>query len=214
MQINNLFYKHHKDADYFFENLSFHLEAGKINALHGKNGLGKSVLLNIISGNTPKQAVIKGEIVNATNAVLVNQRFDQMIADKFSFEDNLRFACMQRYPSPFTGLKQPNTFSEVLDRFNIDKTKPAYNLSGGQRQILALLMVLQKPMDLLLLDEPTATLDEQNAQLVFEFLSSIAVQNVTLFIVCHDFALIDKFTNGQKLFLEMDDLTGTRRMRF
>src|ERR1700722_5041615 len=186
MQINQLNFQHHKNAPLFFKDLSLYLEAGKIHALHGKNGTGKTVLLNILSRKSPPHSIIKGEILGGEKIFLVNQRFDQMIADQFSFEENLKFACMNRFPNLFSGLQQPKSYSNFLEKFHIDHSLPVYKPSGGQRQILALLMVLQRPTNILLLDEPTATLDEQNALMVFEFLKTLPQHNMTLLIVCHD----------------------------
>ena len=212
MKVKNLFFQHQKNAPFFFHDMSFQLEEGKMHALHGKNGIGKTILLNLLSGKKVfPQAIVKGEITGCEKSVLVNQRFDQMISDQFSFEENLKFACMSRFPNPFSRLKQPNFNPQFLEKFHIDRTLPAHKLSGGQRQILALLMVLQRPIKLLLLDEPTATLDEQNAKIVFEFLHTLVQQGMTLLVVCHQRELIDQYRDGQDFHLEVDP-SGIRRL--
>lgn len=204
MKVKNLNFQHHKHAPYFFKNLSFKLEEGLIHALHGKNGVGKSVLLHILNKNVEKDAVINGEII-ANNVLLMNQQFDQSLADQFTFMENLQFGSLNRFPSPLFRLKTPslpaNTL-HLLEKFNIDVTIPAHKLSGGQRQILALLMQLQKETKILLLDEPTAALDEQNAIMVFEFLKSL--KGITILAVCHDQALIRRYTTGKHLYMELD----------
>ncbi len=213
MQVNQLCFQHEKNAPYFFKDLSFELAANQIHVLHGKNGIGKTVLLNLLSGKIPPKAIIKGEINGGNRVVLVNQRFDSMIADQFSFEENLRFACMNRFPHPFCGLNSPHFYPEFLDKFHIDPSKPVHQLSGGQRQILALSMVLQKPMNILLLDEPTATLDEQNAMLVFEFLISLVQNGVTVLVVCHDRELVHRYATGSQMQLEIDPYgSGMRKL--
>jgi ABC-type multidrug transport system ATPase subunit len=211
MQVRQLKFQHHKNAPLFFKDITFNLEQGKIHALHGKNGTGKTVLLNILSRKLPQEAILQGEIIGGEKSFLVNQRFDQMIADQFSFEENLKFACMNRFPGLFSGLRQPNAYADFLEKFHIDVSLPAYKLSGGQRQILALLMMLQRPTTLLLLDEPTATLDEQNAIMVFEFLKTLSQRDMTLLVVCHDRELVNRYTTGQHLHLEIDS-SGTRHM--
>lgn len=200
MHIKNLTFQHHKKAPYFFKNLSFDLEEGKIHALHGKNGIGKTVLLNILGHKIDKEAVVQGEI-QGERVTLVNQRFDQAIADRFTFMENLRFGCLSTFPNPFSYLKKPRFVPEFLEKFHIDPLVPVCKLSGGQRQILALLMQLQKKRRILALDEPTATLDAQNANLLFEFLHSL--EGVTFLIVCHDKNLIHHYTTGQHLYMEM-----------
>lgn len=204
MYVHQLSYMHHKTAPYFFKNLSFELIPGKMHALHGKNGVGKSVLLNLLTQRKPPQAILEGQIKGTENAVLVNQRFDHMIADQFSFAENLKFACMSAFPNPFSRLKEPHFYPDFLEKFHIDVSQPASKLSGGQRQILSLLMVLQQNRKILLLDEPTATLDEQNAMLVFDFLTTLTFQNVTILVVCHDRDLVNHYANGHHLHLEMN----------
>jgi ABC-type multidrug transport system ATPase subunit len=202
MKVFNLSYRHHIKASYFFQDLSFALEKGKLHALHGRNGTGKSVLLHLLSGSSPKEAHMEGQIIRDGPVVLVNQKFDSMIADQFSFDENLSFACMGRVPSVHRGLITPQIELDCLERFHIDRSTPVHKLSGGQRQILSLLMVLQKPVDVLLLDEPTATLDEENADLVFEFLTLLQQRGMTLLVVCHDKDLIHRFVSGSHLHLE------------
>lgn len=212
MQVHQLSFKHHRQAPYFFKNLCFDLTPGKMHALHGKNGMGKTVLLHLLNRKIPPQAVMEGNIKGGEKSVLVNQRFDQMIADQFSFQDNLKFACIDRFPRPFAPLKKPYFFPDFIEKFHIDIAKPASKLSGGQRQILALLMALQQKQDILLLDEPTATLDEQNAVIVFEFLKTLTQRNLTLLIVCHDRDLVNEYADGQHLYLEMD-ADGARQLK-
>lgn len=208
MNVQQLSFKHHgEDAD-FFRNMSFDLAPGRIHALHGKNGVGKTVLLQLLSGIISSNVFLKGKI-NATGGVaLVNQRFDQMIVEEFSFSENLQLANMPRFPNPFYTLKPPPPVDpHLLERFHIDRNLPVKQLSGGQRQILALMMTLQRKAQFLLLDEPTATLDEQNANMVFEFLRNIPHR--TFLVVCHDLELIYRYTNGSHLHLKLDK-DGTR----
>lgn len=211
MQVKHLSFRHSRESSYFFEDLSFSLEPGKIHALHGKNGIGKSVLLQLLGNKKRSHGIMTGEIAGAENAILVNQRFDLMIADQFSFKENVMFACMDRQPSFLRRLKEPAISLSFLEQFQIDPFKPACELSGGQRQILSLLMVLQKKRSVLLLDEPTAALDEHNAIAVFEFLKSLALKNMTLFVVCHDKELMDDYTTGQRLSLDLME-NGERRL--
>lgn len=201
IRIKNLSFSHHVGAPYFFKNLSFDLEEGQIHALHGKNGIGKSVLLHLLSHQ-----------LEEGKAVLMSQQFDQTLVGQFSFLENLQFSLLSRFPNFLRRLKSsviPEPFIPLLSRFHIDETLPVYQLSGGQRQILALLMKLQRAPRILLLDEPTATLDEQNAEMVFEFLSSLC--GVTMLIVCHDQELMARYTTGRRLCLEVDS-EGVRQL--
>lgn len=211
MEVKQLSYRHTKETPYFFKELSFSLEPGKMHALHGKNGCGKSILLSLLSGRNPPRSVVQGDVTGSDRTLLVNQRFDQMIADQFSFGENLQFASMSRFPAIFSRLKKASVSNELLSKFNIDFHQPVARLSGGQRQILALLMALQQKKGILLLDEPTATLDEENARSVFEFLRMLTLQDTTLLVVCHDKELIEEYANGDHFNLKIS-ADGTRTL--
>lgn len=194
----------------FFQGVSFQLERGKIHDLKGKNGSGKSTLLSLLQGNISHSC--QGElIINQqtfklpTNCLkqhiaLVNQRFDTMIADQFTFDENLQFALLPTCPSPFSFLHQAHPLPQFIDHFGINRSIPARYLSGGQRQILALCMILQRQPSLLFLDEPTATLDPENARLVFDFLRELARdQKMTILVISHDRELVDEYIDGARL---------------
>ncbi len=209
------YYQFENSTSPFFENLTFQLEKGKFHSLKGKNGSGKSTLFSLLRGDVQGQhcegsITLHGntyDLSHPQTAVkikkhmsLVNQRYDAMIADQFSFADNLQFACMADYPSLFKSLNRSKPLPDFLELFKINVDTPAYLLSGGQRQILALSMILQKHPSILLLDEPTATLDPANARLVFEFLHSLTKsQQLTLLIISHDPELVEEFCDGSHL---------------
>lgn len=201
MNVIQLSYKHEKNAEYFFKDLSFTLETGKFHALHGKNGTGKSVLLGLLNNKVNPHSVMEGEIHRHGMTMLVNQRYDELLADKFSFSDNLKFACMKQSPSLKSLCKSPVFYLDFIKKFAIDIHKPVYMLSGGQRQILALLMILQKPIKMLILDEPTASLDEENAALVFDFLKSLTTTSITILVVCHHPDLVSRYVTGKNFYL-------------
>lgn len=192
-----------------FQQLTFKLERGRIHRLKGKNGSGKSTLFGILQGDIPPGSTLSGTLkIDGKNHCLrrtnlkgsiacVTQRFDSMLSDQLSFEDNLRSGLLPAFPLPWKPLPQAQPLPAFLNRFEIDLKKPVYLLSGGQRQILSLLMILQRQPALLLLDEPTAALDAVNARLVFEFLREMVLQlNVTTLVVCHDEELASSYCDG------------------
>jgi ABC-type lipoprotein export system ATPase subunit len=128
---------------------------------------------------------------------LVDQKFDQMLADQHNFIDNLRFARLASMPT-IKSLPLHKPLPDFIERFAIDCTVPVRVLSGGQRQILAILMALQQSVEVLLLDEPTAALDEKNAIMLMDFIHQLAVaRGITVLVVCHDQALVDRYAAGE-----------------
>lgn len=217
MKINELSFKFNKNAQPFFSSLSFEITPSKLNFLQGKNGSGKSTLFRILQGLIESDEVAQGTLtIDQTtypidqpherarygNLVrLVQQDFDTMLADQLNFTQNLALASMQRYPPLDTVNKV--TLPAIVDHFGIDITKTVHFLSGGQRQMLAILMVLQKPTRILLLDEPTAALDEKNSHLVMRFLHELATtNNITVLIITHDKELVKNYAKSSFLRLE------------
>ena len=77
-----------------------------------------------------------------------------------------------------------------------DYDKPVSLLSGGQRQILAIMMAIQKECGLLLLDEPTSALDSQNSETVMQFIKDLVAQTgITVLIICHDSDLVQRYAS-------------------
>lgn len=190
---------------YFFKDLSASFTPHTVHMIEGDNGVGKSTLFNILQGEVPPNAFVQASLVldgvtytahnnklphTFTEQVhLVRQNYDTMIAPHFSVVENLQLANMAVYPR-ITPLPHA-TLLNVIKPLGIDIHTPANRLSGGQRQLLAILMALQKPTKLLLLDEPTATLDVKNTQLIMQCLNQLAEQlKVTMLIICHDKELV------------------------
>lgn len=134
-----------------------------------------------------------------------------MLADQLSFEENLKIAMMAQYPglSPLPTLQKLPDFVTQL----IDQKKPVQLLSGGQKQILVILMMLQKSKTILLLDEPTAALDEENAEKVLDFLNEIAKKTSTIvLIISHDKELVKQYCQGSYYEIFKED-NGSRSIK-
>jgi ABC-type multidrug transport system ATPase subunit len=205
----------------FFQELSFELKKGTLHTLSGKNGSGKSTLLAALRGDL--SAELKGTVEITGTAypishaetlrekiALISQRFDEMIADQFSFLQNLEFAKLHSRPSLWKGFQGRPFLPPFIERFGIDYNKPVRLLSGGQRQVLALLMALQKKPSILFLDEPTATLDPTNAHMVFQFLRALIDEfELTALVICHDEELAASYRSGSSFHIHVEE-TGLR----
>ncbi len=206
----------------FFVNLSCSFKKNTLNFIRGKNGAGKSTLFRIMMGKILRNEYITGTIAidNKTFAMaqsddreklsniirLAPQKFDSMLADQFTFAQNLQLASLPKYPG-LDRFVETATIPSIVDRFGIDYTVPAGMLSGGQRQILAILMALQKSTSILLLDEPTAALDDKNAGMVLSFLNELlnTNNNLTVLIICHDKELVEQYAVNHYYQIEVAD---------
>lgn len=89
---------------------------------------------------------------------------------------------------------------EKLSLFQHKNKKPA-ELSGGQRQRIAIIQKVILDQYYLLLDEPSASLDKENKEDLFEYLSNVRIKNTCLIIATHDNDLDSFFTDKKVLVL-------------
>ncbi len=215
----------------FFQEISIQFPAGALHFVRGQNGVGKSTLFNILRGALDAQdkvsgvIVLDGEIIKLDSGnrdglrklqahiKLVQQNFDLMLADQLTFEENLCVARLGVYPG-LSGLPAAKPLPAFVERFGIPYHKPVHLLSGGQRQMLAILMALQKPTKVLLLDEPTAALDAHNSKMIMEFLKSLVEESgLTVLIISHDLELVQQYAKQRYYQIVVDPGTAVRSMQ-
>ena len=80
---------------------------------------------------------------------------------------------------------------DIWNDIKIILDKNPDNLSGGQRQIIVLTRLLYTKKKLILLDEPTASLDSNTKKFAFKILNYLKQQNCIIIVVSHDNALIN-----------------------
>jgi len=205
----------------FFKDVSLSLTVNKLHFIRGKNGSGKSTLFRILNGKIYGDEYITGQLKIGTHREIqlsnpedrfklqkrirmVPQEFDLMLADQFTFTQNLQLANMPHQPF-IDPLPKHYLIPDLIHRFGINFHTPVHLLSGGQRQILAVLMALQKRTSILLLDEPTAALDDKNAEMVMLFLGELLTSNpdLTILIICHDKELVETYAPKSKHYYEI-----------
>lgn len=222
--LQNIYFSFFEHGKPFFNNLTMNFMPGQINFLCGKNGVGKSTLLSILSGRCRPDQQLQGILLIddveydlkkndqiSQQIGMVSQNVASMMVEGYSFYENLQFALMARYPScqKLPELKQLPSF---IEKYGISSDVPINVLSGGQRQILSILMILQRSPKILLLDEPTAALDEENAVIVMNFLHELTIQeNITIVAIVHDLDLVENYAPGH--YFELYQKEGTRCVR-
>ena len=145
----------YKEEEPLFQNLSFTLENGKCLAIIGKNGKGKSTLLNYIAKELPWQ---KGEIALHPSTSLAH--FGQTNIERLNVKNSISQeinSVVQKMPiSEIRAICGTMMFSGELADKKINV------LSGGERSRVMLGKIIATPANLLLLDEPTNHLDMQS----------------------------------------------------
>ena len=186
---------------------SLEVEQGSITAIVGDNGSGKSTLIKILSGNLrPDGGEIRigGEAhtsltVHQAMELGVRTVYQDLALDNFKNSvENIFLGSEQTY-GPFLARRaMAEEARRLLSDIRVDipdLTAPVRNLSGGQRQGVAIARALRRPGKLLLLDEPTAAMGIQESHSTMEMLLGLRQRGMTQLIISHNlhqvFAMAD-----------------------
>jgi putative ABC transport system ATP-binding protein len=181
-----------------FKDLSLEVAAGGFVSVEGPSGCGKSTLLRLACRlEAPDAGVVRfaGQPVAAMPPGLLRRRVSYvqqtpaLLAD--SVRANLRLAFGLRInrdlEAPGDGRLRQGLADFQLDKISLDQ--PARELSVGQKQRLCLLRAMLLAPQVLLLDEPTAALDRDNARRVLAIVGGLnRTQGVTIVMVSHNAA--------------------------
>lgn len=166
--------------------------------LVGPNGSGKSTLLRAISDRIqPKsgQVFIKGKTVRAMSpAEIANLVFhvhqDPLLgtAPTLTVFENLAVADYKAQIDHEPKQLLEKKYRDMLKPLGLSNRmkQPVRTLSGGERQLLALLIARLRPSSLILLDEPLAALDPAKAEICMKEIANLSRQGKTLIQVTHD----------------------------
>ena len=183
---------------------SLSLKEGKLTSLVGANGVGKTTLLRTVVGlNKPWEGSVwfEGEDVSKLSAhakanlglVLVPEG-RQLFTDMTIFENLEMGATAKRARSKMNeSLEKVYT---MFPRLKERRSQKSGTLSGGEQQRVALARALAHNPKIILADEPTGNLDEDNKRIVFELLRDVNRQNeCTIIIATHDIELASKYVS-------------------
>lgn len=179
-----------------FNHLNLKIETGSMNAIVGKSGSGKTTLLNIIGlleDFDEGEVLIEGQpIVFQSKEATMMLRFkisylfqNFALIDSMSVIDNLKIALEYKDMKKKEKMKCIKEALEKVGLANYENRK-IYTLSGGQQQRVAIARVIIKDSPIVLCDEPTGSLDHENAQDIMNILKEMCYQGKTVVIVTHD----------------------------
>ncbi|QAV23637.1 ABC transporter ATP-binding protein/permease [Proteus hauseri] len=152
-----------QDESLLIKDINITVNAGELAVIEGCSGLGKSTLLRALSGHWP---YFKGDIARSANISWIPQRM---------YLPHSRLDSLLAYPCQTNQFTQQE-YQHALQLVGLDKIKNQLSLetdwttrlSGGEQQRLIFARLLLNKPDLILLDETTSALDEQNALMMLQ----------------------------------------------
>jgi len=168
------------------QGIDFEVRPGEIFAMLGPNGAGKSTTVEILEGLRPRdggQVSVLG-IDPARNATQLKSRIG-VVLQQTVFPNKIRVQeVIELYGRLYNS--RPNA-KDLLNRFALAEKANAFyaNLSGGQKQKLALILAMINDPPIVFLDEPTTGVDAHSRRAIHDWLRQLRSEGRTVFLTTH-----------------------------
>lgn len=179
------------------DGVELEIRKGEIHALVGENGAGKTTLMKILYGieNADSGKIFfNGKAVNIGNPIAANKLGIGMVHQHFKLINEFTVAQNvvlgiepKRRMLFFDNQKAVDSVAEVIEKnhFHVGPGEKISDLSVGQMQQVEIIKMLHRKAELLILDEPTSVLTEQEIQRLFVTLRELVNQGKTIIIITH-----------------------------
>lgn len=222
LEIKNLsknYVSKNKEVTNALVNFNYNFPYKGLFCILGESGCGKTTLLNLIGGidkSDEGDIIINGlDIKDLKEKELDNYRSQKI---GFIFQDNNLLDNLTLYDNvslslalnSIKGKERTKLVDEYLDKVGLKdkKRKLAKELSGGEKQRATIARALIKNPSILLADEPTGSLDEENSLQVMNILKELS-KRILVILVSHDKELVNKFADSI-LYMKKGKLIGTK----
>ncbi|TKX31053.1 metal ABC transporter ATP-binding protein [Campylobacter estrildidarum] len=193
--IRNLNYSYNQE--YVLKNINLSYDNKDFLSIIGPNGAGKSTLVKLILGLLNSKNAIcfsgikRNEIGYVPQHTLANPNFFPRVID---------IVLMGLVNKKIFGFYSKNDKEKAMMALKNVKMqdfwdKKVNELSGGQRQRVFIARALVDECKMLILDEPTASVDSKSAIQIFELLTSLHEKGIGILLVCHDINLVLTFSD-------------------
>ncbi len=196
--ISKTYFRKSSRSNYFYavNKTSFVLEGGKLAVILGRSGSGKSTFLNMIAGLLKPSSgrILYGDTdiysMNDKELSVFRNKNIGMIPQVQSVLPNLTVS--ENIKLPYTLYRKDDNIegyaSELMELVGISHLKDvdASDLSGGEMRRVAIARALIQKPGIILADEPTSDLDDENTENVFKIFRSITEKGISVLIVTHE----------------------------
>lgn len=195
---------------YALRNINFEISAGEVHGLVGENGAGKSTLIKMLTG---VYQIEEGTVYWADERVqIVNPTQSRELGINVIHQDRTLIPTFDGIENAFLGREYPrkgisvnwNEMRKDVERvrdqlgIEIDLNRMAIELSPPQKTCLEIIRAMMNDCKLLILDEPTASLTDKEAELLFDIIGKLKKRGTAVLYVSHRmdeiFRLTDRIT--------------------
>jgi len=200
------------------DDVSFELGHGEVLGLVGQNGAGKSTMVKILMGAYQKDEGsirIEGSEADLSSIKTATKSGVSMVFQELSLASNMTVAdniFIGDLPTgPINLVRQKELYEKtqnLINEFNIDifPDDKIGHLTIGKRQIVEIIKAISKNPKILILDEPTSSLEEAEIKVLFEFIKKLKNKGYSIIYISHTmseiFDIVDKIVvlrNGKKV---------------
>lgn len=189
LEVENLSYWYQNRDDFLFENENLQFEKGKVYAILGQSGSGKTTFLSLLAGlDSPKEGKIKLNGKTIEKIGLTNFRKSK-VSTIFQAYNLLPYMTARQNVQTaleISGKNSAKNIEGLFEEAGISKDlidKPVSRLSGGQQQRVAIVRALATGNEIIIADEPTGNLDEKTNGEIVKIFKKIAHQNDKIVII-------------------------------
>lgn len=208
--IKNLSYQYPISETDALKNVNVTIERGKLYALIGANGGGKTTLCNVIRGFIPHfykgdlrgEVLIEGKDIREWEMGELSQKIGYVFQNPFTQISGVKDNVFEEIAFGLENLgMEPSLIREKVDQvihmLEIDylRDKNPFELSGGQKQRVALASIIVMEPDVLVIDEPTSQLDPKGTEEVFKIIELMKKKGKTIILVEHKIELIAEYAD-------------------
>ncbi len=181
------------------EHIDFELEKGSLHAICGENGAGKSTLMKVLSGvhaPTSGTMTFDGQAYSPANPLaaldagvsMIYQELD--LAEDLTVSENIflgreitRGGVVRRLDHE--AMRQETTRLIEQYDFKLDADALIRNLSVGEAQVVELLKAIHRQAKVVVMDEPTSALSEQETERLFAIIGELKKQDISIIYISH-----------------------------
>ncbi|RAR44475.1 energy-coupling factor ABC transporter ATP-binding protein [Paenibacillus sp. MDMC362] len=208
--IKNLSYQYPISESDALKNVNVTIERGKLYALIGANGGGKTTLCNVIRGFIPHfykgdlrgEVLIEGKDIREWEMGELSRKIGYVFQNPFTQISGVKDNVFEEIAFGLENLgMEPGLIREKVDQvikmLEIDylRDKNPFELSGGQKQRVALASIIVMEPDVLVIDEPTSQLDPKGTEDVFKIIELMKKKGKTIILVEHKIELIAEYAD-------------------